>query len=162
MAKCIDVDVERAIKGFNNLTSKKQEKITKAGLIKGGNMIRKGVQKNVYSAIKNKGVKFADMYNGITVKYHPNIGTVKVSVMGTKKYYYSFITRFFAVGAKERQTKKYKGSSFKYTRKRKSNKPSGYKGNIIKVNLFAGTNEDKVYKSVDDTVRSRLRKLYND
>ena len=160
--KTIEVDTTKALEGFRNLTSKKQENINKAGLVRGGNMIKKTVQKNVNSTFKNKGIRFADMYNGVTVKYHKSSNSVKVSTMGNNKYHNSYILRFFGSSKEQgRKHQKYKGSSFKYNKYRKKTSPMGYKGVINKVNLFNNVDENKVYNTIDETVRRRLIKLYD-
>ncbi len=144
----IEIDSKQIDKLFNDLTDQKQSiKLLRNGLSVGSRIITKSSKDVLYKSIKNKGLTFADMYNGIFFKYHKLSNGLysNILVRGHKRYKRSVLLNILGA-SKEGNRKTSKG----YNR-----------GSIKRINFFQNVDENKVYTKMSENIEKNYQKLFN-
>ncbi len=144
----IEIDSKQIDKLFHDLTDQKQSiKLLRNGLSVGSRIITKSSKDVLYKSIKNKGLTFSDMYNGIFFKYHKLSNGLysNILVRGHKRYKRSVLLNILGA-SKEGNRKTSKG----YNR-----------GSIQRINFFQNVDENKVYTKMSENIEKNYQKLFN-
>lgn len=141
---------------FLGLTTKKQNKVCKAALRRGANIILRESRKNLRARVKVKGIVYEHMYKGMQVSVKKDGSSATVSVYGSKKYTSSYVLRFHELGTDNREWKHRNAKS-------KTGGPAKL-GAIKPMRFFADARVAKgvqAAEAVEKQMMSNIEKIWN-
>jgi hypothetical protein len=116
----VEIDINKVLSMFSELTSKERKKTFKLSLRKSANILRKQVVTNLKSIVKDVNTKNRwnqkTLQSGVRLSVERDAQSVKVHILG------DFRLKFFELGTKDRYNKKKKKVKLKKERYTGSNK----------------------------------------
>lgn len=92
-------------KMFLELSPKQQQSARKNAMRKASGLITKEARRQLSRSVTKKGTKYKDMLRGIRTFVKRDGSGATITIFGHRKYYWSFLVRFFETGTNDRFTR---------------------------------------------------------